>query len=590
MRSLASPVRLGQRKWVRMGLFPLLLLIFTLIGTGRGLDLSDTTYSLGNYRFLNVLEGDWIYATGLANLFGHILLGVGGGSMMGMLILCRLLICATALIAYFALADEKNALPVFIGSWIAIGFCWCPAVILYNYLSYFLLTAAALKLRQANESGDLKQDAQAGVLLGISLFVRISDLVYCALILYVWISCILRDGKITKRLLRRTLSCLFSYIAGAVAGILILTAGRSTSASGLGGIGGMVSWIVSLASSDGEAGGYSLGTMLLTVLKAYLWAAQRLLPLLLTAGFGVLLWGILKADKWKVFRYGGLLAAVSVLFVFYCRRGVFTLLYHSNGSVYGIGAVLLLILALIFFAVLTGGHRHTVQEREAAVLGLLLLFIAPLGTNNHLYAVLNQLFLILPLALSLLPALRERLGRAAAEPLQVTLTAFVLLLFVQTSLFHAVYSFSDGEDGQKLDEIMTEPVKLMGIRTGRERAAAVLSVARNPQIGAADTLLTYGNIPGMHYVTDLPPAISTLWPDLESYPAEAFRQELAKVGDKLPYPVVILSSEAAERIALRENGEGTESLRQKDGDVKDFLDRNGYEIKYEDAEFILYAR
>ena len=49
-------------------------------------------------------------------------------------------------------------------------------------------------------------------------------------------------------------------------------------------------------------------------------------------------------------------------------------------------------------------------------------------------------------------------------------------------------------------------------------------------------------------------------------------------------------SEAAERIALRENGEGTESLRQKDGDVKDFLDRNGYEIKYEDAEFILYAR
>jgi len=587
--SMTAKIReLTQKKRVRMGLFPVLLFLFAMLGLTRGVDLTDTTYSLGNYRFLNELEGDWIWATGLSNLAGHLLLGLSAGSMPVMSFVCRLFIVAAVFAVYFTLADEEHALPVFLGSWIALGLCWCPAVILYNYLSYLLLTLAALFLRRANRTERGRDDAVAGLLLGLSLFVRISDLVYAALIFFVFGSCIFRDGKITKRMGKRTLTCVLSYFAGAAAGLLLLIALRSGAQSG--GIASMIGWVTGLASSGGQAGGYSLGAMLLTLCKAYLWALERFLPLAAVILGGGVLRLILREETQKPLRIVLVTGATALLFLLYFKRGVCTLLYYSNGSIYGIGAVLLVLLYIVFGIVLIGGKAFMTEEREEALLGLLLLLIAPLGTNNHLYAVLNQLVLILPLAFRLLKRVSEKIGGAVREPAALTLSLFFLLLLVQTSLFRANYSFADGEDGSRQDYVMANPTQLLGMRTSRAHGATVESLVRQQALAHAESLLCYGNLPGLNYVTGLRPAIPTLWPDLESYAAEDFRSALQQAAAEESAPVVILSAEAKRRIFEGSEAENTPALSEKDGCMKAFLTGNGYEIKYEDAEFILYAR
>ena len=49
-------------------IFPLLLLLFPLIKANQGVDLADTGYSLGNYRFLSSEGGIWTLLTFVSNL------------------------------------------------------------------------------------------------------------------------------------------------------------------------------------------------------------------------------------------------------------------------------------------------------------------------------------------------------------------------------------------------------------------------------------------------------------------------------------------------------------------------------------------
>ena len=41
-------------------LFPVILLLFPLLKVNQGVDLTDTPYSLGNYRFFAQAEGVWV--------------------------------------------------------------------------------------------------------------------------------------------------------------------------------------------------------------------------------------------------------------------------------------------------------------------------------------------------------------------------------------------------------------------------------------------------------------------------------------------------------------------------------------------------
>ena len=131
-------------------LFPLVLLIFPLLKINQGVDLTDTPYSLGNYRFFEGTRGVWVLATFLSNVAGYVLTKLPmGGTMLGMKLYTSLLISLMALTSYRFFKTKMPPFLAFAGEMAAIGFCWCPTGILYNYMTYlFFLVGAVLLFRQ----------------------------------------------------------------------------------------------------------------------------------------------------------------------------------------------------------------------------------------------------------------------------------------------------------------------------------------------------------------------------------------------------------------------------------------------------------
>ena len=63
-------------------IYPSILFIYPLLSLGKGADISDTTYSLGNYMFIDHMDIAWKYATFLSNCLGRIFYLLTGGRML----------------------------------------------------------------------------------------------------------------------------------------------------------------------------------------------------------------------------------------------------------------------------------------------------------------------------------------------------------------------------------------------------------------------------------------------------------------------------------------------------------------------------
>ncbi len=570
--------------WMETFIFPAILVIFAFLGVDQGADLTDTTYSLGNYEEFGRLQGDWIYATYLANLCGHLMLKISGGRLLWMNVLSRLLPLATSLSIYFVFKKHISPVILFLGEVIALGLCWCPTVILYNYLSYLLFVAAGLLLWRWSETDHKKNLFLAGVMLGIAVLVRISNLVYCIWILFVWYR-LKEKNKRSLGAVKSTGICIGGYLSGMAAAFLLLfvsEAGAHGMQGAISGVTGMFAWVGSLfTSSAGDAGGYSMGGMLKIIVGGYLFGAKWFLPMLAGILLGTAMFAFRKKEwilpKTILYLYG-----VALLFVWYYRNGVFTANYHNNGAFYGIGTLLLLVL-LLLFAYVASPFCHKMllrKEKGLAFFALLALLAAPLGSNNHLYAVLNQLFLVAPIGIHLL----ERWTQAQERknwflPVRYMFFAFIALFLVQSVLFGSIYVFKDGEDGSSRDALITENAVLRGMHTSASHQQAIEGITAQLQQAPAKKLLTYGNLPGLHYAMGLSPALTTLWPDLDSYAITDMEKELESRKEQDFWIVT------AARMP-----EYSGDMQKKYSLLQDFIYNNGYEIEYQNEEFVLYGK
>ena len=191
-------------------LFPLCLLSFALIGVNQGADLTDTTYSMGNYMYFDSMDGSWKYATFLANLLGSRLILITGGSFLWMNVISKLLVGLIAVICYFCMKQYVSPYLVFAGEIIALGLCWCPTVIFYNYLSYLFFAVAALLLIKACREENSFFLFLAGCFLGINVMVRIPNVLQVLMILVVWYHVIKSDkGPKLKLFFQKNVTSIF---------------------------------------------------------------------------------------------------------------------------------------------------------------------------------------------------------------------------------------------------------------------------------------------------------------------------------------------------------------------------------------------
>lgn len=554
------------RAVLEQGVFPLILFLFPLILVNQGVDVSDTGYSLGYYRFMDQMDSTWVLATYLANLFGAFLMKLPlGDTLLGMNLYTGLIVSLLGLICYYSLRRWISAWLVFLGEWIAIALCWCPTVILYNYLTYFLFAAGCLFLYHGIMKESKRSCVLAGICLGLNLMVRFSNLPQAGLILALWFACYL-NHKTWKETAAATGLCLAGYLAAVftVMGIIILQFGTAAYGEMIAGLFGMTK----------EASDYTLGGMLMAIGSAYIKAIRWLLYMVPCTLAGCIMF-YLKKGKWERGKKLLYLAGMAVLLRFYLGQGMFTLRYYDYESVFQ-WMMLFLILGLIFsIGGIFGFLEKTVPARVMSCMVLLIILITPVGSNNYTFQNMNNLFLVAPF--TLWAAYRLWL-HTRKDSIHFPWQAFMILIcgmtLFQGVLFGSVYVFRDGNDGTKRDTLVLGSDVLEGMYTTKSNAESLSGlIAFWKESGLEDSeVLIWGDAPGLSYILDVPSAIFTTWPEIPSNTYDQLDQALTELTWN---PPVILHNETGQPLA-----EG-----EKSDLILDFLAARKYSCIYKNENY-----
>ena len=578
-------------------LFPMLLLLYPLLKAGRGLDVLDGTYSLANFAYFGSMDGTWMVATFLANAVGSLLMRLPfGGTLRGMYFYTLLLQSALALLTYDRFCRKvKPKVPaplVFAGELTALGLCWCPSTVLYNYLTYLLLAAGIWLLYSGILRGSSGCYAAAGVCLGLNAAVRMPNVMQTALILAVWYGGFLYRRQI-GRVCRDTLWCLLGYAAGFGVPLAAICVKYGVTA--------YPDMVRTMFAMTDRAADYKPASMLTGMLRDYGVSFVWLLLAALCIAGGWLLETVRRrlaagSRAGKLACAGIYTAVFLVLLRVYWGRGMFTFRYYEYRSIYYPAALLILTAALA--AVLCICRRGAAREQKVlAALTLLQTFVTPLGSNNALYPIINDLFLVIPFLLGagyewLAQSGRNRDSKYIAA---VPLLALSLFVLVQSVGFHLSFSFHDGMDGAARNTTASAPDKVRGIRTTADNAESLADLAAYAEADGLTgrSVILYGNIPGMGYLLDMPPALSTFWPELDSYMMAEFERDMARLREK---PAVIVQSAVAAYLdggvqdapisdIDRERLEKDEKLLQ----LSDYMRQNGYRETFRSDSYAVYV-
>ena len=576
-------------KW----LFPAILLLYPFLIVNQGLDVADSTYSLTNFQYFDTMNGTWMVATFLSNEAGWLLTHLPfGGTLLGMKCYTTLAQSAAALMVYFGLRKRIAAPLLFLGEFLALGLCWCPSTVLYNYLTYLLMTAGILLLyRGLSEDKAISWKRRrlyfvaAGVCLGVNVAVRMPNVVQAAFILAVWYGIVLigeqedtkdagkREGDTTasavsqsigqenagkrplpwRALLEVTGWCLLGYVVGFGVPFVAICARY--------GITAYPDMVRTMFAMTEQAVDYKPTSMLTGMLGDYIkglyWLAFAGVCAV-AAGLAFYVRERLYGAKKNAYKTAGIVIKIAyillllVLLRFYWGRGMFHFQYYQygNGSIY-YPAVLLLLVMIAAAVLCLIGKRVRPEQKIMASLVLLQIFLTPLGSNNYLYPIINNLFLAAPFLLWVIDTGRRQSSTAYDFVWRAPVVLLILFVTVQSIGSHANFVFQDGIYGEPREKCVETPKKAAGVYTTLENGALLeeLSAFIEEEGLTGREMIAYDELPGLYYLLDMPPALSTGWPDLDSYRMTEYTRDLAELaaesraGKELP--VIIVSSAVA---------------------------------------------
>ncbi|NLL78192.1 MAG: hypothetical protein GX235_13295 [Clostridiales bacterium] len=573
MRTLTVWEEKGKRYMIiaEKAVFPLILFLYPLLLVNQGIDITDTTYSLGYYRFMDRMDTMWVLATYLANVTGSLLMKLPlGDTLLGMNLYTGMLLSVLALICYYAAKRRMKAWIAFIGEMIALSLCWCPTTILYNYLTYFLFAAGSILLYEALVSEKKRYYISAGLCLGLNVMVRFPNLTEAALIVALWFAGWLNKDRIID-IVKKTGLCLGGYAAG-IGSILLIIAVKY----GMKSFTGMIS---GLAGVSEEASDYTLIGMISDIASAYAASLKWIAYMIPCIFAGSIMFYIKKGhyEKLKKLLY---CIGILILLRFYLGQGMFSLRYYNEGSIFQ-WMMLFLILSVICSIAGIGGYvsgSGDKQERILAMIVLLIILVTPIGSNNYTYQNMNNLFLIAPYTLWVCYRIWGRTkDRAVYFPLQAFAATVILMTLVQGVLFGCNYVFRDGINGEERDSLVENSFVLKGMYTtgiNAESLGELISFWQEDAMGK-EPVIFWGDAPGLSYILDVPSAIFTTWPEIPSNTCDALNRALE---DLTSLPTVILHNDTGKEIV---SGEKTDL-------IMDFIAEHKYRCIFENQNYKVY--
>ena len=560
-------------------LFPVLILAFCFVKVNQGVDITDSTYSPTNFLFTDRLDVMWYVSTLYANVLGGLLVKLPLGHTLLMLnVYTGVFKAVCALMAYFFFTKTVKAPQElsFIGTIAAVGLCWCPTTILYNYLTYMLFLAGVIFLYKGIVKDNNKLLVFAGVCLGLNVFVRFSNVCEAALILVLWAYCLIED-KAFKESFQKTLYCIGGYVAGLLPGIVIVSITR--------GFGAIFTGISELFFMTGEATSYSVSGMLMQTLRAYVqtWPWMEITFFMLVVA---MLAFLVLPTKLTWLRYLlGTIVSVGFCYFLY-KKELFSRDYGYYEAVYRFGALMLAIM-FIWFVIHALNRKVEFEERILSFLGIVIIAITPLGSNNDIYSNLNNMFFVLPLFLFLL--VRFVRGNEYFRGIRLAVTLLSLLFVVQSVLFGFKFTFRDGWGGDERDSVITDIPAAKGMVTtadNKEQLETFMHFWESENLGGNGVLL-YGNVSGMGFYLNEAPVICTAWPSLPSFAPDKFEREMKELESRLDSASaasvpIIIGEEEYEDVLIK-----PETKKQKI--LNEFIAKYKYKEIYRGEKFVIYA-
>ena len=567
--------------------FPLVLLLFPLLKIGQGVDLTDTPYSLGNYRFFAGTEGVWVMATFLSNVAGFLLTKLPfGTTMIGMKCYTSLLVSIMALFGYRFFKTKMPAWVAFLGEMAAIGFCWCPTVILYNYMTYFFFLLGAVFLFRGLAGSRPVWLVIAGVCLGLNVSVRVPNILETLLIVTLWYYGA-RKKKSFENIAKETGLCVAGFLAAQAVMFLVMSL-----LYGFGAYGEMISGLFGMS---GSASDYTLSEMLLSILSAYGKGFKWMLYMLLCILPGIPFF-MIKKEKFQLLRRVVYCLCIGFLFFVLYKWGMYNFRYYQKESGLQWG-VIFLILSIAINIWMLGTKMIDDEWMLIGSISLVMILITPLGSNNYVWPALNNLFFTAPVTFWMVYKFArwgreyvDSTGKVPFFPAKAMMSAMVLAFFVQSIGLGCFYVFLDGEDGQKRTSRISENAVLEGMHTtdlnGETLSELSGFMIENKVQHEGKRLILYGNVPGLSYYLDRAPAIFTSWPDLDTNSAERLKSDLEELTASIQEkgerkPLVILSSSCEEDTL---SGETDKKLSM----IKEFMEANNYSRAFANEAYVVY--
>ncbi len=528
-----------------------------------GLDLCDAGFYLTFYDnfFTHPATVGYNFMYYLSGAAGGLLQGlVSGIGIVGMRLAGLAVVVLTMAAAYGALCRLVSPVKALLGCGLVIV-AYVPAVLTLNYdlLSLLLYVVAIAAVMRGMSADRVVLMAVAGVVVGVNCFSRTPNVVGIA----IGAAPLLLRAYCRERRVR-ALRLSAGFMAGVAVGMAIVV-GLMVA------LGHLQLWLDNMhdlrtIASDSDAS-HSVAGMVMAQFRFYeraLWSAAKIGTLVALAGLAcrkisnrwvkmAVQACCLMVAAWLMWRMQPLLPLWAVAFA-----------------------------GCLWIVVASG---QPAELRIAAWLGLFLMLAFPLGSDN---GATNNGSLIAWVAA---PVAMAVCCRRSMLPFFAVYVLVCGLQLVQDGIY-----FDGGSLSQKTATI--DNGKTCMLHTTPQRAAVINGMLRGigPYVHKSDTLLAFGSIPLVNYLTGTCPAMGCSWPEQMSPTMLGRRLDSLSATGRLP---LILQQKfttigkqwglPSERSLYTYEKHNVYLDDRKLSAVRSFVRCNGYKIAYSDRYFVLFV-
>jgi len=506
----------------------ILMILWELLLIFQGVELADTGFHLTAFTFIfeDSYSVQYSMSFWLSDICGHLWMSIwpSGGLLWGRIGWMVVINCA--LILYFLLLKpelgvQKTLLGLGITTiFILQGGPECLNYDMFSILGYSIAVTLLYKGLSCNKTVPL---ITSGFILGITVFFKLTNLSGLIILLMIPFSVYL-NKKTFSHSFKLSFIYLISFIVGIGAILLLInfTGHLDLFLENLS--------FISNMTKDSEAShgfiplftsyfsGYLNAVIILVFFIGLIWIYIRLSNKYTS---------IFK-DKHIVYYYLGVVVFTAFLMIAYEK------VFWSKIRYLFIG---LMLLAGVFSIL---DKTKTKQSRLLSFAGLLILLIAPLGSDSGLEKSIFGMWILSPIVLTNLNLNRYlSLLKVKITALQVNTVQKILMIIILVSSVFFAWQSTYFDVGSRIKK--TYPIKhpkMKYIYTSKERADDIneLIAEAFPKIKNEEYLLSFIEIPMVNYLSNKKPFIFTSWPKLY-YNPKAFEKKLyeaLKKRKKLP--------------------------------------------------------